>query len=36
MTMMLKRGVPRQKIAERLDELFEESGVRVWDAQLLV
>ena len=36
MTMMLKRGVPRQKLAERLDELFEESGVRVWDAQLLV
>ena len=24
MTMMLKRGVPRQKLAERLDELFEE------------
>lgn len=34
--MILQKGVPRAALAARLDELFEESGVRVWDAEILL
>ncbi len=34
MSMILKRGVSKQALSDRLDCVFQESGVKVWDAEL--
>lgn len=34
MGMILKKGVPRKALAGRLSGVFQESGVRLWNAQL--
>ena len=36
MSVVLRKGATREMLAARLDELFQESGVKVWDAQLMV
>ncbi len=34
MSFILKKGVPREALNARLDAVFQESGVKVWDAEL--
>ncbi len=34
MSMILKRGVPKDALSARLDGIFQESGVKVWEAEL--
>lgn len=34
MSMILKRGVPRAALAERLLSVYQENGVSVWDARI--
>jgi fucokinase len=33
--MVLKRGKTKQMLAERLDEMFQESGVAIWECEIL-
>ena len=35
-SVILKKGATHEMLAARLDELFQESGVKVWNARLLV
>ena len=32
---VLKKNVTKQELADRLEELFPESGVRLWECELI-
>ena len=33
--VILKKGVSREELSERLHHVFQDSGVRVWDSEFL-